>query len=110
MVSLCQRGRRRRSHVPARRRPVAPAVALAEPAEVTGALSPTAFRLRDIFSEIDRRMERREFLAAAAVAGAGLALADSGRAQTPDPRRRQQRSIWVDAQGGPSGIHEGPGG
>jgi len=56
-------------------------------------------------------MQRREFLAAAATAGAVLALPDNGDAQAPDARRNQQRSIWLDAQGEPSGLDEaGPGG
>jgi len=56
-------------------------------------------------------MQRREFLVAAASAGAGLALSDIGYAQAPDAQRHQQRSIWVDAQGEPSGLDEGgPGG
>ncbi len=56
-------------------------------------------------------MQRREFLAAAASAGAALALPDSADAQAPDARPSQQRSIWVDAQGEPSGLDEGaPGG
>jgi membrane dipeptidase len=55
-------------------------------------------------------MERREFLATAAAAGAGLALPGSGYTRTPDEPRRQQRSVWVDAQGEPSGLHEGPSG
>jgi membrane dipeptidase len=56
-------------------------------------------------------MQRREFLAAAASAGAALALPDGGFAQAPDARRNQQRSsIWVDAQGGISGLEEKPGG
>ena len=48
-------------------------------------------------------MHRRDFLAAAATAGAALALPDSGRAQA---RSSQQRSIWIDAQGGLSGLDE----
>ena len=55
-------------------------------------------------------MERREFLAAAAAASAGLAVPASAYAQASDAGRGQQRSIWVDAQGEPSGLHEGPGG
>lgn len=55
-------------------------------------------------------MHRREFLAAAASAGAALALPESGHAQAPDARRGQRRSIWVDAQGGVSGLDERPGG
>ncbi|MEP6495787.1 MAG: membrane dipeptidase [bacterium] len=59
-------------------------------------------------------MQRRDFLAAAASAGAALALPDSSNAQAPDARsqqqQQQQRAIWVDAQGGISGIDEGPGG
>jgi membrane dipeptidase len=56
-------------------------------------------------------MQRREFLAAAASAGAALALPDSVDAQAPDARHKQQRSVWVDAQGQISGIDEGgPGG
>jgi len=55
-------------------------------------------------------MHRREFLAAAASAGAALALPESGSAQATDARRNQQRSIWVDAQGGVSGLDERPGG
>jgi membrane dipeptidase len=55
-------------------------------------------------------MQRREFLAAAASAGAALALPDSGYAQAPDARHSQQRSVWVDAQGAISGLDEGPGG
>lgn len=56
-------------------------------------------------------MQRREFLAAAASAGAALGLPYSGRAQAPDARRNQQRSsIWVDAQGGISGLDEKSGG
>ena len=55
-------------------------------------------------------MQRREFIAAVASAGAALTLPASGHAETPDARRRQQRSFWVDAQGEPSGLHEGPGG
>jgi membrane dipeptidase len=56
-------------------------------------------------------MQRREFLAVAASAGAALALPDSVDAQAPDARPKQQRSVWVDAQGQISGIDEGgPGG
>jgi len=55
-------------------------------------------------------MQRREFLAAAASAGAALALPSSDYAQAPDAGRRQQRSIWVDAQAGISGLDEKPGG
>lgn len=55
-------------------------------------------------------MQRREFLAAAASAGAALALPDSGDAQAPDARHNQTRSIRVDAQGGISGLDERPGG
>ena len=56
-------------------------------------------------------MQRREFLAAAASAGAALALPDTGYAQAADAQRNQQRAIRVDAQGEPSGLDEGaPGG
>lgn len=56
-------------------------------------------------------MQRRDFLAAAASAGAALALPDSGYAQASDGRPNQQRSsIWVDAQGGVSGLDETPDG
>jgi membrane dipeptidase len=55
-------------------------------------------------------MQRREFLAAAASAGAALALPDGGNAQVPDARRSQQRSLWLDAQGAISGLDEKPGG
>jgi len=48
-------------------------------------------------------MQRRDFLAAAATAGAALAFPDTGHAQTPVT---QQRSIWIDAQGGISGVDE----
>ncbi len=55
-------------------------------------------------------MQRREFLAAAASAGAALALPDSADAQAPDARPSQQRSIWVDAQGESPGWTKEPGG
>jgi membrane dipeptidase len=61
-------------------------------------------------------MHRRDFLSAAASAGAALALPDGGYPQAPHARRDerdrrdQQRSIWVDAQGGLSGLDEGPDG
>src|SRR5512133_649913 len=56
-------------------------------------------------------MQRREFLAAAASAGAALALPESASSHSPDARRNQQRSsIWVDAQGGISGLDEKPDG
>ena len=55
-------------------------------------------------------MHRREFLTTAASVGAALALPDRGDAQAPDARRSQQRSIWLDAQGGISGLDEQPGG
>jgi len=60
-------------------------------------------------------MQRRDFLAAAASTGAALALPyrgyDSNYAQVPDARPFQQRSsIWVDAQGGVSGLDEKPDG
>lgn len=56
-------------------------------------------------------MHRREFLTAAASAGAALALPEIGYTQAPDARRNQQRSsVWVDAQGGVSGLDEKPGG
>ena len=53
-------------------------------------------------------MQRRDFLATAASAGAALALPDSYSAQTTSAQ--QQRSLWVDAQAGISGLDEGPGG
>ena len=57
-------------------------------------------------------MQRREFLAAAASAGAVLTLPYGGQAQPLDAQRNQQRSsLWVDGQGEPSGLDEGgPGG
>lgn len=55
-------------------------------------------------------MQRREFLAAAASAGAALVLPDSSDAQAPDARHNQTRSMRVDAQGGISGLDERPGG
>lgn len=55
-------------------------------------------------------MQRRNFLAAAASAGAALALPDGGYAQAPDAQRGPQRSIWVDAQGAISGLDERPDG
>ena len=48
-------------------------------------------------------MQRRDFLAAAATASAALTLPDLGRAQS---LQSQQRSIWIDAQGGISGVDE----
>jgi membrane dipeptidase len=54
-------------------------------------------------------MKRREFLAAAAAttASAAIALPDLGHAQSsPAPRS----SIWIDAQGGISGVDEKPDG
>ena len=48
-------------------------------------------------------MQRRDFLAAAATAGAAMALPGSGESET---RSRQERSIWIDAQGGISGVDE----
>jgi membrane dipeptidase len=80
---------------------------------MTGALRAQRFP-SDIFPGIGKHtMQRREFLTAAASAGAALALSDSGYAQAPDARRSQrsqQRSIWVDAQGALSGLDEKPGG
>lgn len=57
-------------------------------------------------------MQRREFLAAAASAGAVLTLPYDGQAQPLDAQRNQERSsLWVDGQGEPSGLGEGgPGG
>lgn len=56
-------------------------------------------------------MQRREFLAAAASAGAAVALPDSDYARAPDARRNQQRSSTrFDAQGGISGLDEKPDG
>ena len=58
-------------------------------------------------------MQRRDFLTAAASAAAALTLPDSGYAQAPDARagqRDEQHPIWVDAQGGISGLDEKPGG
>jgi membrane dipeptidase len=55
-------------------------------------------------------MQRREFLAAAASAGAALNLPFVGEAQATDARRSQQRTIWVDAQGGISGFDATPDG
>src|SRR5262252_4445640 len=55
-------------------------------------------------------MQRREFLSATASAGAALTLPAFSYAKDPDARLRQQRTFWVDAQGEPSGLHEGPGG
>jgi membrane dipeptidase len=61
-------------------------------------------------------MHRREFLTAAATAGAALTFPESGSPQAPsargDQRRRdtQQRPVWVDAQGGISGLDEAPDG
>ena len=52
-------------------------------------------------------MQRRDFLAAAATAGATMALPDLGHAQSGTS---QQRSIWIDAQGGISGVDEKPDG
>jgi membrane dipeptidase len=52
-------------------------------------------------------MQRRDFLAAAATAGAAIALPEAGHAHTP---RSQERSIWIDAQGGISGVDEKPDG
>lgn len=58
-------------------------------------------------------MQRREFLTAAASAAAALTLPDSGYAQAPNARSGQgneQHSVWVDAQGGISGLDEKPDG
>lgn len=52
-------------------------------------------------------MQRRDFLAAAATTGATLILSDSGHAEIG---ARQERSIWIDAQGGISGVDEKPDG
>lgn len=52
-------------------------------------------------------MQRRDFIAAAATTGAALALPEIAHAGT---RTRQQRSIWIDAQGGISGVDEKPDG
>ena len=52
-------------------------------------------------------MQRRDFIAAAATTGAALALPETARAGT---RTRQQRSVWIDAQGGVSGVDEKPDG
>jgi membrane dipeptidase len=48
-------------------------------------------------------MQRRDFLSAAATSGAAMVLPDIAFGQTG---RSQQRSIWIDAQGGISGVDE----
>ena len=50
-------------------------------------------------------MKRREFLSAAATTGAAIVLPDIAHAE-----QGQQRSIWIDAQGGISGVDEKPDG
>jgi membrane dipeptidase len=58
-------------------------------------------------------MQRRDFLAAAASTGAAFALPHSTYAQPSDARliqRQQRASIWLDAQGGVSGLDEKPDG
>jgi len=61
-------------------------------------------------------MHRREFLTAAASAGAALSLPGGGDPPVADARREprdaahRRRSLWVDAQGALSGLDETPGG
>jgi membrane dipeptidase len=61
----------------------------------------------------EHTMQRRDFLAAAASTGAALVLPHSGDAQPSDARpvqRQQRSSLWLDAQGGVSGLDEKPDG
>ena len=51
-------------------------------------------------------MERREFLVGAGALGTALALAGGSAGRAQAPRARDERSFWVDAQGGLDGFDE----